>query len=327
MATITTDTFLDGGVARTAGEGWTMNGGVLTIRTDTRWHANAPAGMTGSFSSMAISSTLGGGILIDSRNVREVWFNSGSGTVPAIGTTITQGGVSGYLLGVYSNLAQAPTTVGQPMPSEGFIKFREVTGGSFSAGTLTGIGATALGADRVSWIEVVMDQATAITVPRLGFFRTRGAWYELLETTSGTAGQLVQLPTNGGGGGSLTAADVWTYSTRTLTTTIPTAAQNAAAVRSELATELARIDVATSTRLATAGYTAPPTAASIRSEIDANSTKLDVAVGTRLASASYVAPANADVAAIKAKTDNLPANTEAELSSIKKNTDLIPGAL
>lgn len=36
MATITTDTFLDGGTARTTGEAWTMNGGVLTIRTDTR---------------------------------------------------------------------------------------------------------------------------------------------------------------------------------------------------------------------------------------------------------------------------------------------------
>jgi hypothetical protein len=42
---------------------------------------------------------------------------------------------------------------------------------------------------------------------------------------------------------------------------VPTAAQNAAAVRTELATELARVDVATSTRLASAGYTAPPAAA------------------------------------------------------------------
>ena len=35
MATITADTFLDVGTARTAGEAWTMNGGVLTVRTDT----------------------------------------------------------------------------------------------------------------------------------------------------------------------------------------------------------------------------------------------------------------------------------------------------
>jgi hypothetical protein len=39
--------------------------------------------------------------------------------------------------------------------------------------------------------------------------------------------------------------------------TAPTAEQNAAAVRVELATELGRVDAAISTRLATAGYTAP----------------------------------------------------------------------
>lgn len=123
----------------------------------------------------------------------------------------------------------------------------------------------------------------------------------------------------------------------------PSSTTVATAVRSELATELARIDVATSTRLASASYTTPPTAAAIRTEIDANSTKLDVSVGTRLAAASYtapptpaanatavrtelttelaridvatstrlatasyIAPANADIAAIKVKTDNLP---------------------
>ena len=45
------------------------------------------------------------------------------------------------------------------------------------------------------------------------------------------------------------------------TGTVPTAAQNASAVRTELTTELGRLDVAVSTRLATAGYTTPPTAA------------------------------------------------------------------
>lgn len=53
-----------------------------------------------------------------------------------------------------------------------------------------------------------------------------------------------------------------------------TLATIASAIRAELATELGRIDAAVSTRLATSGYTAP---------------------------------ANADIAAIKAKTDNLPA--------------------
>lgn len=201
MATITSDTYLDGGTARTAGETWTINGGILTIRTDTRWHANAPASMTGSLGSATISATLGGGILLDATNVREVAFDTGSGNVPAIGTSITQGGVTGYLLGVYANLTSAPTAVGAAMPTTGFIKFRELDG-ALSAGALTGIGANATGADTTSWIEVVFDQATAVTVPRLGFFRARGDWYTLPQTTDGTTSQVIQIPTNGGGTGT-----------------------------------------------------------------------------------------------------------------------------
>lgn len=207
MATITTDTFLDGGTSLTAGEAWTMNGGVLTIRTDTRWHVNAPAGMLGSIGATTTSATLGGGVLLDARNVRWMPYNTGSGTVPAIGTTITQGGVSGYLLGVWASLTSAPSAVGAAMPATGFLKFREVTGGSFAAGALTGISASAVSADVAGWIEVVQDQAVANTVPRLGFYRTRGDWFEL-GTTTGTAGQIVQTPTNGGGAGTLVPA-VW----------------------------------------------------------------------------------------------------------------------
>lgn len=55
---------------------------------------------------------------------------------------------------------------------------------------------------------------------------------------------------------------------------------------------------------------AAPTAAAIRAEIDANSTKLDVAVSTRLATAGYTAPDNAGITAIKAKTDNLPSGVQ-----------------
>ena len=61
--------------------------------------------------------------------------------------------------------------------------------------------------------------------------------------------------------------------TTTLTNSpdVPTEAEIAAQVRTELATELGRIDVATSTRLAASGYTTPPTAAAnataVRSEL------------------------------------------------------------
>lgn len=53
------------------------------------------------------------------------------------------------------------------------------------------------------------------------------------------------IATGGGGGSSMTAADVWNYLNRTLTSTPLTAAD----VRTELSTELARIDVNVSTVL------------------------------------------------------------------------------
>lgn len=202
MATITTNTYLDGGTARTAGEAWTCNGGVLTVRTDSRWHANAPASMTGSLGSQTVSATLGGGILYDGRNVRWMPYDTGTGNVPSIGTTVTQGAASGYLLGVWASYTSAPTAVGAAMPASGFIKFREVTGGPFSTGALTGIGASATGPDVTGWIEVVMDQSAITTISRKGSGHvTRGDWF-YLDDTDGTIGQTFQVPTNGGGAGT-----------------------------------------------------------------------------------------------------------------------------
>ena len=67
----------------------------------------------------------------------------------------------------------------------------------------------------------------------------------------------------------------------------------AAGVRTELTTELGRIDVATSTRLATSGYTVPPTASTnataVRSELATELGRIDVATSTRLASSGYTA--------------------------------------
>lgn len=200
MATISGDQYNDDGTtSRTAGEVLTINGATFTQRTDTRWHATAPASMTGTFGGACIiSATLGGGFFIDATKVRWLAYNTGSGNVPAIGTNITQGGVSSsYLLGVYASLTSAPTAVGAAMPASGYIKFREVTG-AFAAGALTGIGASATGADVLGWLEIVMDQAGNWNVPRLGQFKIRGGWFEL-GTTSGSAGQIVQVPTNGGG--------------------------------------------------------------------------------------------------------------------------------
>ena len=122
---------------------------------------------------------------------------------------------------------------------------------------------------------------------------------------SGTA----EVPASTFNAASDTVANVTLCATTTTLTnapTVPTASAIASQVRTELATELARVDVATSTRLATSGYTAPsaaPTVAAIRQEMDSNSTKLanlDATVSSRLATSGYTAPTTPPTAAANA---------------------------
>jgi hypothetical protein len=127
-----------------------------------------------------------------------------------------------------------------------------------------------------------------------------GVWDATLSAYQdpGSTGEALDAAAAGGGGGGATAEQVWTYGTRTLTANPgPSAVDNAAAVRTNLTTELARIDVATSTRVATA---------------DARLGNLDAAVSSRLATAAYTAPDNASVAAILVDTGTtLPAQIAA----------------
>jgi hypothetical protein len=166
-------------------------GAKFTIRTDTRVHANAPASFLGSLGSPTFTD-IGGELLIDATAVRWLAYDTGSGNVPAIGTTITQGGVTGYLLGVWSALNAAPTAVGAAMPASGFLKFREVSG-TYTAGALIGIGASALGADVTGWIECAWDAGANFVVGRVGKFTSRGGWFYLADT-NGSIGQQIQVP-------------------------------------------------------------------------------------------------------------------------------------
>jgi hypothetical protein len=202
MATfnILTDTYFDDTVGRTGADVFNVNNTtkpVVTVRTDTRFCAGAPAGGVGSLGNVTLTE---GSFYIDGTKVRELPFDTGTGTVPAIGTSITQAGVtSSYLLGVYANRTSAPISAGSAMPTSGFIKFREVTG-SFAIGALTGIGANATGVDVVGWIEVVGITNQTTTNPRLGSFTSEGNPDRyLLGETDGTVGQQFQVPTNGAG--------------------------------------------------------------------------------------------------------------------------------
>lgn len=108
----------------------------------------------------------------------------------------------------------------------------------------------------------------------------------------------------------------------------PSASSNAAAVRTELATELGRIDATVSSRLATAGYTAPtaaPTAAAnaqaVRSELATELGRIDAAVSSRSTLTMQDIPAGLTAndiwsAASRTLTQNIPTLSQIEASTV-----------
>lgn len=92
----------------------------------------------------------------------------------------------------------------------------------------------------------------------------------------------------------------------------------AAGVRTELTTELGRIDVAVSSRLATSGYTTPPTAAAnasaVRTELSTELGRIDVATSTRLATSGYTAPL--DAAGTRSAVGLATANLDTQLGDL-----------
>ncbi len=143
-------------VTRAGNDTYTLGANVtLTIDSDTRYGPNCSA-TTGNVSTPTFSAAGASGIYSDGSKVRLIPFNAGSGNVPAVGATISQGAVSAELLGVWAGLSGAPTAAGAAMPASGFIKVRNKAGGDFAAGALTGIGATSKRADIVGWIEVAV---------------------------------------------------------------------------------------------------------------------------------------------------------------------------
>jgi hypothetical protein len=191
-ATTLWDSLTGGSVNATLDTYTISNNTTLKIDTDSYQCANHSLA-AGSLDTVSFSG-IGGRVLIDGTQVRVIPFNTGSGTVPVIGTSITQGGVSGPLLGVWANWQSEPLAAAAAMPATGFIKIKSKAGGNFAAGALTGITATATGPDVVGWIEVRGADTAAITVPRIGKFETIGDWFEL-GLTSGARAQVLPCPT------------------------------------------------------------------------------------------------------------------------------------
>ena len=174
-------------------------GAVLTINSDTRYGPNC-ATTTGVVGPINWTTAGPSTLLIDGKSVRLIPFSAGSGTVPAAGSTISQGAVSAELLGVWSAINTAPTAAGAAMPSSGFLKVRNKAGGNFSAGALTGITATAKRSDIPGWIEVAMTTTVNYTVAYAGFLTVDGMSLNPFDAdgneivVSGVRGQQIQLP-------------------------------------------------------------------------------------------------------------------------------------
>lgn len=194
--TLTANTNIDALTSKTGGDTYNTNGFILTIDQDSRNGLNQTTSTT--LGPVTVTATKGGKVNIDGRAVWMIPYSSGSGTVPAWNTTITNGTGTGKLIGVHASLTAASTATGAAMPATGFIRVKQKSG-SYQAGALSGITATADNAGRVGWIEIVGDANTSaqtINANRLGEVNITGEWY-VIGTTNGTANQTMQIPNNG----------------------------------------------------------------------------------------------------------------------------------
>lgn len=197
--TITTSTNITTLTGKAGADTFNINGGDLTIDSDTRYGPNTTT-VFGPYGNINLSANLGGTLTIRGDNVRLIPYNSGTGTVPASGTIISRGGVTAELLCVMQTRTGAAVRApGATMFTSGYLKVRNVSSqGTFPIGAITGIGASSTATDEIGWMEVVGIETLTITVNRLNQFNMLGVWFSL-GTTSGTRGQTVQLPYFGSG--------------------------------------------------------------------------------------------------------------------------------
>ena len=191
--TISTAQNIDQLTGKTGGDTYSVSGGTLTIDQDSRVGLNQST--SASLGSITISASLGGTVNINGTSIWMIPYTGGSGNVPAWNTLITNGSGSGKLIAVHASLTSVSTATGAAMPATGFIRVKQKTG-TYIAGALTGLTATASDAGRIGWIEIVGDEASTINANRLGVYNSNGAWYEV-GVTNGTSNQTMQIPNNG----------------------------------------------------------------------------------------------------------------------------------
>jgi hypothetical protein len=134
-----------------------------------------------------------------------------------------------------------------------------------------------------------------------------------VDNTTGTAlltGAAVATAVWGAATRSITGGTVDTATTLTNSPDVPTEAEIASAVWGAATKEITGGTVTTLTNAPTVP-SASAIASQVRSELSVELGRVDQAISTRLAGSAYTAPANSDIAAVKAKTDLLPASPAA----------------
>lgn len=194
MATysITTAVNIDSLTSKAGNDTYNINGWALTIDQDSR--VGTEQNTSATLGNITISPSLWWSLLIDGRDIWMIPFSSGSGTVPAWNTTISNSTGSGKLIGVHADLTSASVATGWSMPATGFIRVKQKSG-AYTSGALTGITADADDAGRVGRIEVVGTESGTLTGAKLWVVEMLGEWFEL-GTTSWSSNQTMQIPNN-----------------------------------------------------------------------------------------------------------------------------------
>jgi len=181
------------------GEQYSIDGGKVIVNADVRWGQNNAV-----LGNMLISTTLGGSILFDGRDIWEIPFDASSGNVPTLnnlGSNGVTGGTSlatGELFRVWATGELYPRASGGAMPSSGYIKLRTKSGTFLNDEVITLPGGATITVNsstggKRSWIQIVGGRTLTITIPRLGKLEAFGDWY-YLDNTNGADNQQISIP-------------------------------------------------------------------------------------------------------------------------------------
>lgn len=252
-----------------------------------------------------------------------------------------------------TELGRIDTTVSSRLPTSGYTAPLDASGtriaiGLSSANLDTQLGNLSSGQTTINNNVSTRLAASSYTVPPTAAQNASAVRTELstelsrIDTTvssrlstSGYTAPLDSAGTRSAIGLSIANLDSQLSGINSAVGNVPTATQNASAVRTELSTELNRIDTTVSSRLATSGYTAPLDASGTRASLGLASANLDTqlsplpnldtTVSSRLAGASYTAPL--DASSTRTAIGLASANLDSQLSSLGNDIGNVPTAV